>query len=322
MGPSKVFLVSLQVLYITGRPEIWPPTGKLSPNNYLPPPRCRYEQETVYEDTLEEICTTKDKKECKSELVTREEETVEVQCKTMDDQVCKNETVTEVIEKCQTKVEEVCESCTPVYEEKCEDSYEIEMKEECTYETVIDKKCSRSYEVSYRDECRSATESECKLFGNFLCEKVTKTKCRKVPQFPLNNCQNVPRLSGICKKVPVQRPAKKCINVLRDSCNHGNKECSEVTKEVCEKVPTDTVNESCRNVTKEVCEDIKVTVPVEEYKENCKTVPEKICNQETVKRPRVVPKRICEELKQTEKSDIPVYGSDKDNEVEDKSNNV
>jgi len=307
MGPSQVFLFCVHITCILGRPEIWPPTGKLSPNNYVPPPRCRYEQETVYEDALEEICTTKDKKECKSELVTREEERIEVKCKEVEEKECEYITVTKLVEKCETKVDEVCNPCTPVYEEKCEDSYEIEMKEECKYETVIDQKCSRSYEVSYRDECSTATESECKLFGNFLCEKVTKTKCRKVPQLPTSNCQNVPRLSGICKKVPVQRPTRKCMKVLRDSCNDETKECSETTTEYCEQVPTDTVKEACKNVTKQRCEDIKVSVPVEEYKENCKTVPEKVCNQETVKRPRIIPKRICEELKVKEDSDLPKY---------------
>ena len=74
----QLFLFLLQVLSISSRPEIWPPTGRLTPNNYLPPPRCRYEQETVYEDTLEEICTTENKEECKSEIVIREEEQVEV----------------------------------------------------------------------------------------------------------------------------------------------------------------------------------------------------------------------------------------------------
>jgi len=314
MEPSKMILFLVQVLCVTGRPEIWPPTGKLSPNNYLPPPRCRYESETIYEDTLEEICTTKDKKECKSELVTRDDERIEVKCKDVVEQVCTNETVSELIEKCQKQVEEVCDSCKPVYEEKCEDSYEIEMKEECTYETVIDKKCSRSYEVSYRDECRSATESECKLFGNFLCEKVTKTKCRKVPQLPKSNCHNIPRLSGICKKVPVQRPSKKCMKVLRDTCDQEKKNCSEITREVCEKVPTDTVKKSCKNETKQLCEEIKVIVPVEEYKEKCKTVPEKVCNQETVKRPRVIPKRICEEVKKKIETDIPTYKSIKNEE--------
>jgi len=319
MGPSQIFLVVLHCTCLTGRPEIWPPTGKLSPNNYVPPPRCRYEQETIIEDALEEICTTKDKKVCKSELVRREEERIDVKCKEVEEKECENVTVTELVEKCETKVEEICNSCTPVYEEKCEDAYEIEMKEECTYETVIDKKCSRSYEVSYKDECSTATESECKLFGNFLCEKVTKTKCRKVPQLPTNNCQNVPRLSGVCKKIPVQRPSRKCIQVLRDSCDEENLECSEQKSEFCEKVPTDTVKEECKNVNRQKCEDVKIKVPVEEYKENCKTVPEKVCNQETVKRPRIIPKRICEELKVKEESILPIYSSDK---TEGESNSV
>jgi len=304
MGPVQVFCIFLHVLSISCRPEIWPPTGRLTPNNYLPPPQCRYEQEKVFEDTLEEICTTKDKEECKSELVTREEEQVEVKCEEIIEEVCDKVTIREDVEHCETKAEEVCEACTEISEEKCEDTYETDVKEECSYETVIDKKCPRSYEVTYTDECKYVTESECKLFGNFLCEKVTKTKCQKVPQFPIKKCQNVQRLSEICKKVPVLRPTKKCHTVKRRSCNKGNMQCSEVNKNVCEQVPTNTVRESCKNVTENVCEDVIVTKPIEEYKKVCKTVPQKICKEETVKRLRLVPKRICEELKPIETPNI------------------
>ena len=86
-------------------------------------------------------------------------------------------------------------------EEKCDETYETEFTEECSYETVLDKKCSRSYSVTYK----SVTERECKLFGNFLCENIEKVKCKKVPQFPSQKCQNVPRLEELCKLVPVQR---------------------------------------------------------------------------------------------------------------------
>jgi len=298
-----LLLVFLSVV-VDARPEIWPPTGKLSPNNYIPPPRCRYEQETVLEDTIEEICTTKDKKECSSELVTKQTEKVEVKCNDVVEKVCKNETVTEFIEKCNTVTEKVCDSCSPEYEEKCEDSYEVEMKSECSYETVVDMKCSRAYEVSYMDECLQDTESKCKLFGNFLCEKVTKIKCRKVPKFPSRNCQNVPRLSEVCKQVPVTRPAKKCVQVLRKDCGNSEESCEEVTQEACEKVPKEVVKQKCEDVTKEKCEDVTKVVPVEEFVQKCKTVPEKECKQGTVKRPRVVPKRICEELKDP---DLPTY---------------
>ena len=60
--------------------EIWPPFGHLTPNNYIPPPICSYEQEKVYEDILEEVCTTEDVKNCSVELVTEEEQVTETVC--------------------------------------------------------------------------------------------------------------------------------------------------------------------------------------------------------------------------------------------------
>ena len=117
-------------------PEIWPPNGRLTPNNYLPPPKCRYEQETVYEEVLEEICTTITKEECKTEVIIIEEKQVVEKCNEVVEEVCTNIAVVEDIKQCMTEVEEVCESCPTIIEEKCDVTYETEIKEECSYESV------------------------------------------------------------------------------------------------------------------------------------------------------------------------------------------
>ena len=73
----QVYFFLLLLSQASSYPEIWPPNGHLTPNNYLPPPKCRYEQETVYEDVLEEICKTKTKDECKTEVISTEEKRLE-----------------------------------------------------------------------------------------------------------------------------------------------------------------------------------------------------------------------------------------------------
>merc|ERR1712106_918465 len=69
-------------------PEIWPPNGRLTANNYLPPPKCRYEQETVMEDLLEEVCTVVSKEECKNITVSTEVTTVVKRCNEVLKEVC------------------------------------------------------------------------------------------------------------------------------------------------------------------------------------------------------------------------------------------
>ena len=161
--------------------------------------------------------------------------------------------------------------------------------------------------MTYTDECTTATASECKLLGNFLCEEVGKTVCKKVPQYGTSRCQMVPRLTEVCKKVPVKRPMNSCTQIQRNECDENNMVCKEMRQDKCENVPIDVVKEICEDVDKEVCENVTVIVPVEEYKENCKTVPEKVCKQGTVKRPRIIPKRICQELRLKEEAKLPSY---------------
>ena len=72
--------------------EIWPPFGHLTPNNYIPPPICSYEQEKVYEDILEEVCTTEDVKNCSVELVTEVEQVTETVCEDVVTSDCDDDT--------------------------------------------------------------------------------------------------------------------------------------------------------------------------------------------------------------------------------------
>ena len=110
----KVFFFLLLLSQASSHPEIWPQNGRLTPNNYLPPPKCRYEQETVYEDVLEEICTTKNKEKCKTEVINAEEKQVVKNCHEVVEEICTNITVVEDIKKCRTEVEEVCEACPTI----------------------------------------------------------------------------------------------------------------------------------------------------------------------------------------------------------------
>ena len=147
-------------------------------------------------------------------------------------------------------------------------------------------KSVRSYSVTYKEECKSVTESECKLFSNFLCENREKVKCRKVPQFPSQRCQNVPRLEMYCKQVPVRSPFKKCMTVQRVDCD--NKECKEVSTNVCEMVSMEVERESCENVTYNLCEDEIIIKPVEKLNRICDQLPEKVCTNKKVKIQRLV----------------------------------
>ena len=137
----------------------------------------------------------------------------------------------------------------------------------------------RMYEVAYVDNCQQITHTSCKLFHNFLCDKVNKTKCTKVPKFPSEKCRSVPRLKEVCQDVTVRRPTgKKC----RSQCGEDRK------------------NNNCRNVVTKSCKELPVQKPVERNKEVCESIPNKTCRTEKVKRLKLIPKRICTELKPTE----------------------
>jgi len=290
-GILLLLLLSLASSY----PEIWPPNGRLTPNNYLPPPDCKYEHEEVFDDVLEETCTTIIKEECKNETVVTEEKKIVQSCEKAVDKVCTNNTVIEEIEKCKTMIEEVCDPCEAVITDKCDEVYDTQYKEECSYDTIIDRKCSRSYAVPYKDQCRFVMETQCRMFGRFLCGNVRKVKCEKVPKFPAKRCQTVPRLEKRCKQVPVQRILQTCQAEKKKDCEA--RQCSEVSTNTCEQIPVEIVRESCEDVMKNVCTDETVTIPVKKKEKVCTKQPEKICKQHKVKRQRLVPKRVCKELK-------------------------
>ena len=130
---------------------------------------------------------------------------------------------------------------------------------------------NRAYEVTYVDDCHQIFERECKLFENFLCDKVKKTKCRKVAQFPTERCQNIPRMTETCQDIPVRRSLGQC-----------KLQCVNQFKK------------KCKTVTKNVCKDVPVQVPV------CQTIPNKKCKIDKVKRLKLIPKKICTALKPTE----------------------
>merc|ERR1711892_536503 len=74
------FLLFFCLSAVMSYPEIWPPNGRLTANKYLPPPECRYEQETVMEEVLEEVCTVVSKEECKNNTVTTDIITIVKSC--------------------------------------------------------------------------------------------------------------------------------------------------------------------------------------------------------------------------------------------------
>jgi len=267
---NKIFLILFFGAWAArARAEIWPPFGHLTPNNYIPPPICTYEQEKVYEDILEEVCTTEDIEECKMEIVTEGEHKTEVRCEDVSERVCSED-------ECDFNNDEECEPCDD-NNTNCREKARTEYKRECSYETKIEKKCFRAYEVTYIDDCHQVVETECKLFDNFLCDKINKTKCKKVAQFPSERCQNVPRLTERCQEIPVRRSLGKC----RVQCK-------------------DLVEEKCKTVIKNVCKDVVVQKPEKKNKEVCKTIPNKTCKIDKVKRLKLIPKKICTVLKPTE----------------------
>ena len=132
------------------------------------------------------------------------------------------------------------------------------------------------YEVTYVDDCQQVTQTQCRLFSNFLCGEVSSTKCTKVPRFASEKCRQVPRSVEVCREISVRRPAGRCRaqcgGQRAASCEAGGSKCREVT----------TFTEVKRN------------------KEVCDSTPVKKCKTEKVKRLKLIPKKICTELKPTE----------------------
>ena len=116
--------------------EIWPPFGHLTPNNYIPPPVCKYEQEKVYEDILEEVCTTEDVENCSVKIVAEQESSTETVCEDVVETICDSSG------DCAELDPESCERCDD-NEPTCQPVFKMETKTECSYETQIDKKCFR-----------------------------------------------------------------------------------------------------------------------------------------------------------------------------------
>ena len=81
------------------------------------------------------------------------------------------------------------------------------------------------------------------------------------------------------QNVPVKRPTNKC-------------------KEVCKQAAKDVIKEKCEDQSREICENIIVVIPVKKTKEVCELKPEKSCKVEVVKRIRLVPRKVCTELKE------------------------
>lgn len=294
-------------------PEIWPPDGRLRPNNYVPPPVCSYVQEEVEVAAVEETCTTKPVEECKEEEVNREEEREESQCDTVTEEQC-----TDVEEKakydeqdCKEDEYDVgnceggcgegqrCEKkCESVTEEKCETSYDTEVKEECSYSTVMDRKCSLGYSVTYEEHC--SPSMSCSLLG-LSCRRVAR--CRQVPHLPRPvTCHRLPRQVGPrCRQVEVKRPKKTCTNLPRQVCSSS----CEVHTPSCT-TPAPILTRRCQPVQRERCKKVTVKVPVVKKEVVCKTVKKKSCTKAQVQRPKLVNKRVCREL-----TDEEVLGGEK-----------
>lgn len=285
-------LVSLLPGYLA-HPEIWPPDGRLNPNNYIPPPVCQYVQEVVEVAALEETCTTQPVEECNQELVQRKEERTETRCEEVEEEQCEEVEDVEEEEVCEEEECDAKEKCHTVSDEKCETEYKSEVKEECSYSTVIDHKCSRSYEVSYKDSC--TTQLQCSLLG-LSCSPVDL--CKKVPSLPQPvTCHRVPRQVGPrCRPVPVKRPVSVCRNVERQVCSQV--ECQP--KQVCNKVLKPVVRQQCGPVTRKQCQQVTTSVPVQREETVCKDVPKKTCTNKEVTRPKLVNKRVCRELSDQE----------------------
>ena len=133
------------------------------------------------------------------------------------------------------------------------------------------------YEVTYVDDCQQVTQTQCRLFSNFLCDEVRRTECTKVPRLAREKCRQVPRNVEVCREISVRRPAGKC----RAQCG-GQRSAS------------------CGPGGADKCREVTTTREVERNKEICDTTPVKKCKTEKVKRLKLIPKKICTELKQTE----------------------
>jgi len=264
-----VFILLFHLSVVMGRPEIWPPTGQLRPNDYAPPPLCKFVPTVIEEDTLEKRCRIEENRVCQDVVVDGFDEiTKEVCVNGTPVMICENKTVYQLVEKCE-KV-----SCN-------KDDYNIEMKKECAYETKVDKKCWRRYGVKYRDECFSEHKKKCKISSDTKCKGKYKMSCKKVPQPLKKYCLGVPRLkrSNNCYEIPVRRP--KCL-----------------TETVCKTVQSPTSKEVCEKSEGErICEKVVSKVPSKKKKSFCKTEPSEICTSEKVSKPKIVNERICEEEK-------------------------
>ena len=270
-----------------GLAEIWPPDGRLKPNNYIPPPVCQYVQEEVQVGAVEETCTTAPVEECGQQEVQRQEERTESECHTVTEEECQQ---VEEGEECQPQ--ECPEECHQVVEESCQVEYTEETKEECSYSTVMDKKCSLSYEVTYRKSCTPSLH--CSLLG-LACRQVGR--CRQVPHLPRPvTCHRVPRQVGPrCRQVPVKRPLHTCTPVTTLHCS----------RDACEqtRVCTPRVSRVCTPVQRERCTQVTALVPVFTKERLCRSVAKKTCEKKEVSRPKMVNKRVCRELSDKEKEE-------------------
>ena len=146
------------------------------------------------------------------------------------------------------------------------------------------------YAVTYVDDCQEIVQNQCKLFDNFLCDKVNKRKCTKVPKFPSERCRNVPRLRENCRELAVKRPAGKCR--VSEQCRTSYGQFQQRSN-------------NCRDVNKKSCREVPTQKLVEKSKNVCEKTPNKTCRTEKVKRLKLIPKKICTELKQSEDAEEP-----------------
>ena len=200
---------------------------------------CSVEEEIVYDSVTEE--------QCRAECVQSQP-----QCDTVQEEVCTNITETENHETCEDTLVNICEDilqnltrteCSTIMTEKCVAGYQTELKDECSYETVIESVCSTGYSVLYSDQCRVVPQTKCTRGGG--CRRVPRKLCVKVPKYPRKECRNIPRVEGRCKKVPVKRPVNTCVPVER---------------EVCEEIPSQEVIRSCVSSTQPECRQTPVSV--------------------------------------------------------------
>ena len=91
----------------------------------------------MYEDILEEVCTTEDIKECEIRLVTEGELKPELECEERSEEVCETA-------ECDFSNDNQCEPCDEKTSD-CREKIRVESKRECSYETKIEKKCFRFF---------------------------------------------------------------------------------------------------------------------------------------------------------------------------------